>query len=254
MLAQQQADGKVHPIAFASRSLTVHERNYGISELETLGLVWAAKIFRAYLLGHRCVVFTDHAACTSLLNSPNPSSKLARWAMAIQELDLDIRHRSGKSNVVADALSRNPVPVTNVFQLVARSLATDLPCCEGDIGKLQREDSELSPILQYLENGILPADDEQARKLTLQESNFDVVDGVLYFESPADPGQWRIAVPEKLRLTLLKESHGRKFAGHFSEKKLYAPNQVLVETNASRYPTILQKLSCLCFEERPWAS
>ena len=222
VLAQQQADGKVHPIAFASRSLNVHERNYGISELETLGLVWAAKIFRAYLLGHRCVVFTDHAACTSLLNSPNPSSKLARWAMAIQELDLDIRHRSGKSNVVADALSHNPVPVTNIFQLVARSLSLDLPSCEGDIGKLQREDSELSPILQYLESGILPSDNEQARKLTLQESNFDVVDGVLYFESPANPGQWRIAVPEKLKLTLLKESHGGKFAGHFSEKKLYS--------------------------------
>ena len=63
------ADGKVYPIAFASRSLTVHERNYGISELETLGLLWAAKLFRAYLLGHRCVLFTDNAACTSLLNS-----------------------------------------------------------------------------------------------------------------------------------------------------------------------------------------
>ncbi len=54
MLVQQQADGKVHPIAFASRSLSVHEHDYGISELETLGLVWATKIFGAYLLGHRC--------------------------------------------------------------------------------------------------------------------------------------------------------------------------------------------------------
>ena len=71
VLAQQQDDGKVHPIAFASRSVSTHERNYAITELETLALVWAVKLFRVYLLGHRCVVFTDHAACTSLLNSKN---------------------------------------------------------------------------------------------------------------------------------------------------------------------------------------
>ena len=61
-------------------------------------------------------MFTDHAACTSLLSTSNLSPKLARWAMAIQEHDLDIRHRSGRSNRVADALSRNPVPVFKVLQ------------------------------------------------------------------------------------------------------------------------------------------
>ena len=195
VLAQLQADRKVHPIAFASRLLSVHKRNYGISELKTLGLVWATKILRAYLLGHWCVVFTDYAACTSLLKSPNPLSKLARWAMAIQELDLDIRHRSGKSNVVADAQSRNPAPVA-VFQIVAHSLSSDVPTCESDIGRLQQEDPDISPILQYLESGALPPDDEQARKLILLAPNFDIMDRVLYFESPADPGLWRIAVPD----------------------------------------------------------
>lgn len=66
------------------------------------------------------------------------------------------------------------------------------------------------------------ADDEQASKLILLESNFDVIDGILYFERPADPGLFRIDVPDNLKLTLLKENHGGKFAGHFSEKKLYA--------------------------------
>ena len=94
-------------MAYASRALHKHEQNYPITELETLGLVWAVKHFRAYILGHHCVVLTDHAACTSLLNTPHPSAK---WAMLIQEMDLDIRHRAGKTNNGADALSRNPVP------------------------------------------------------------------------------------------------------------------------------------------------
>ena len=81
VLAQQQSDGKVHPIAYASRSLNPHERNYGITELETLGLVWAVKTFRAYLLGHHCVVYTDHSACTSLLkqNTPHQSWLGGPW-------------------------------------------------------------------------------------------------------------------------------------------------------------------------------
>ncbi len=67
-----------------------HEQNYPITELETLGLVWAVKYFRAYLLGHHCVVLTDHAACTSLLHATNPSAKLASWAMImIWRSDID---------------------------------------------------------------------------------------------------------------------------------------------------------------------
>ena len=161
MLAQQQADGQVHPIAFASRSLTAPERNYAITELETLGLVWALKIFRAYLLGHRCIVFTDHAACTSLLTNQHPSPKLARWAMVIQELDLDIRHRSGKSNLVADALSQNPLPAAEVLRIEVEPPPPQHDI--NDIETLQRQDEELAPIFRYLEEGILPSDDRRAR-------------------------------------------------------------------------------------------
>ena len=98
VLSQWQTDGHLHPIAYASRCLQPHERNYAITELEILGLVWAAKLFRPYLLGYHCIAFTDHSACTSLLNAAHPSGKLARWAMVIQELDIEIRHRPGKAN------------------------------------------------------------------------------------------------------------------------------------------------------------
>ena len=176
VLAQQQADGLVHPIAFASSLLTVPERNYAITELETLGLVWALKISRAYLLGHHCIVFTDHAACTSLLTNQHLSPKLARWAMVIQELDLDIRHRSGKSNLIANALSRNPLPTAEVLQIEVESQSR---YDTSDTETLQRQDEELAPIFRYLEEGILPGDDRNAKRLALEKSCFEVIDGVL---------------------------------------------------------------------------
>ena len=107
VLSQTQDDGTIHPIAYASRSVDKHEKNYGISELETLRLVWAVRYFRSYLLGHPCVVYTDHIACLSILNTARPSGKLARW----QEMDLTIKHKSGKKNTNADALSRCPADV-----------------------------------------------------------------------------------------------------------------------------------------------
>ena len=110
VLAQKQEDGTVCPLAYASRTLQPHECNYGVTELEGLGVVWAIKHFRHYLFGHHCEVFTDHEALKALLNTPQPSGKLARWGMALQELDLRIQYRPGKKNANADALSWSPLP------------------------------------------------------------------------------------------------------------------------------------------------
>ncbi len=74
-------------------------------QLETLSLVWAVRHFRPHLLGYPCVVYTDHLACLSIHNSSKPSGKLARWALIVQEFDLTLKHRPGKSNTDADALS-----------------------------------------------------------------------------------------------------------------------------------------------------
>ena len=62
VLAQQQEGGLVWPIAYASRSLQEHEKRYGATELEGLGVVWAVKHFRPYLYGHHCDIYTDHEA------------------------------------------------------------------------------------------------------------------------------------------------------------------------------------------------
>lgn len=72
-------------------------------------MVWAAKHFRHYLYGHKCVIFTDHEALKPLLNTPHPSGKLARWGLILQDMDLEIKYRPGKKNSNADALSRYPI-------------------------------------------------------------------------------------------------------------------------------------------------
>ena len=94
---------------FASRTLQPHERIYRISELEALGVVWAVRHFRHCLYRCPCTVYTDHEALKSLLNTPHPSGKLARWGMAIQELYLKIEYRPGRSYTTADTLSQYPV-------------------------------------------------------------------------------------------------------------------------------------------------
>ena len=81
VLAQLE-DGLVQPIAYASCSLQPHERNYGVTELEAFGALWAVKHFRPYLYRHPCHLFTD---LKSLLNTPHPSGKLAQWGLALQE-------------------------------------------------------------------------------------------------------------------------------------------------------------------------
>lgn len=98
-----------HWPTYASHSLQKHEQNYGVTELEALAVVWGVKHFHPYLYGHRCDAYTDHKALNSMLNTPQPSGKLACWGMTIQELDLHIHYRPGGKNQNADALSRDPV-------------------------------------------------------------------------------------------------------------------------------------------------
>jgi len=111
VLQQKQDDSKLHPGAFISRSLTPAERNYGITELEVLAVVWALTRFHSYLYGQSVTVITDHAAVRAVLETLNPSAKHARWWTCIYGTsvkDVHIMYCPGRLNAAADALSRSP--------------------------------------------------------------------------------------------------------------------------------------------------
>jgi hypothetical protein len=97
ILSQKDEMKKEHVIAYASQTLNKHERNYGITELECLAVVWAVKHFHHYLHRQKFTIITDHAALRYLLNMTNPTGKLGRWLMTLNAYDLEIINRPGNN-------------------------------------------------------------------------------------------------------------------------------------------------------------
>jgi len=97
-------DGKV--IAYASRQLKVHEKNYPVHDLELAAIVHALKIWRHYLYGVSCVVFTYHRSLQYLFKQKDLNLRQRRWLELLKDYDITILYHPGKANVVADALSR----------------------------------------------------------------------------------------------------------------------------------------------------
>ena len=165
--------------------------------------MWAVRYLCPYLLGHPCAVYTDYAACLSILNTTKPLGKLARWDLTIQELDLTIKHKAGKQNGNAEALSRYPNSETSSPEVITSSqeeTPPDVSCNSfvnavttnehSDISsavldmevvrRLQTTDEDIGVILAYVTHSNLPDDEKQARKVVLKSKLFSVVEGVLY--------------------------------------------------------------------------
>nr|GEZ73868.1 putative reverse transcriptase domain-containing protein [Tanacetum cinerariifolium] len=93
-------------ISYASRQLKIHEKNYTTHDLELGAVVFALKIWRYYLYGTKCTVFTYHKSLQHILDQKELNMRQHRWLELLSDYDCEIRYHPGKANVVADALSR----------------------------------------------------------------------------------------------------------------------------------------------------
>ena len=105
VLSQNHDDGE-HPVAYESRKMNTAEGNYLTHERELLAVIHALRTWRHYLSSKKFIVVTDHYSLQYLRTQPNLSKRQARWLDFVAEFDFGIVHSPGKSNVVADALSR----------------------------------------------------------------------------------------------------------------------------------------------------
>ncbi|GJZ13169.1 putative reverse transcriptase domain-containing protein [Tanacetum coccineum] len=93
-------------IAYASRQLKIHEKNYTTHDLELGAVVFALKIWRHYLYETKCMVFTDHKSLQHILDQKELNMRQRCWLELLSDYDCEIHYHLGKANVVADALSR----------------------------------------------------------------------------------------------------------------------------------------------------
>lgn len=114
----QNIDGAEHPIAYYSRCLNKHERNYGITERELLAVLDSVTHFRPYIEGAHFTVVTDHSSLKWLGSLSNPSGRLARWSSRLSQFSFDVVHRKGTQHIVPDVLSRMDVALVSGSDLV----------------------------------------------------------------------------------------------------------------------------------------
>jgi hypothetical protein len=93
-------------IAYASRQLKSYEQNYPTHDLKLAAVVFALKIWRHYLYGERCEIYTDHKSLKYFFTQKELNMRQRRWLELIKDYDCEINYHPGKANVVVDALSR----------------------------------------------------------------------------------------------------------------------------------------------------
>ncbi|GJS62292.1 putative reverse transcriptase domain-containing protein [Tanacetum coccineum] len=114
-------------IAYASRQLKIHEKNYTTHDLELGAVVFDLKMWRHYLYGTKCVMFTDHKSLQHILDQKELNMRQRRWLELLSDYDCELRYHPGKANVVADVLSRKSIPKPLRVRALVMTIGLNLP-------------------------------------------------------------------------------------------------------------------------------
>jgi hypothetical protein len=211
-----------HMVAYASRQLRKHEVHYLTLDLKLATIVHILKIWRHYLMGMRCELYTDHKSLKYMFTQSNLNLRQRRWLELIKYYDLGINYHSRKANVVVDALSRR----SHVTQLVVDSMPFEL---SEEFDKLNlrivanTEIMEMevgSSLLQEIQKGQLEDEKIQAIKRNIKEQKSPAFseddEGVLWYKG-------RICVPniKELKDKILHEAHESSYSIHPRGNKMH---------------------------------
>ncbi|HVX01002.1 MAG TPA: RNase H-like domain-containing protein, partial [Candidatus Babeliaceae bacterium] len=213
-------EGRV--IAYASRQLKRHEEHYPTHDLELAAVVHALKIWRHYLLGNTCHIYTDHKSLKYIFTQTDLNMRQRRWLELIKDYDLEVHYHPGKANVVADALSRKLQCNCLTVKSMDRTLCQDMEGLNLEIV----EQGVLADITveSTIRNQIIAAQKEnkgihhiKEKVKTGKPSCFRIDDAdVLWFKN-------RLVVPKilELRQQILDEAHLTRFSIHPGSNKMY---------------------------------
>ncbi|XP_073017937.1 uncharacterized protein [Primulina eburnea] len=188
-------EGRV--IAYASRQLKPYEKNHPTHDLELAAVVFALKIWRHYLYGAKCEIFTDHQSLKYLFTHKELNMRQRKWIELLKDYDLTISYHPGKENKVADALSRK-----NMGKVILASLSAQ-PCFQETIKLRQNQDPNLTKLKEQVK-------EKKSQYLHIDEK------GVLWMKG-------RLCVPniENLRQEVMSEAHKSKFSVHPGSTNMY---------------------------------
>nr|GEY72542.1 putative reverse transcriptase domain-containing protein [Tanacetum cinerariifolium] len=198
-------------ISYESRQLKIHEENYTTHDLELDTVVFALKIWRHYLYGTKCTVFTDYKSLQHILGQKELNMRQRRWLELLSDYDCEIRYHPGKANVVADVLSRKEQKPLRVRALVT-TISLDLP---KQVLNAQTEERKPENIKNEDVGGMLvenAKNTEAIREQKLQPR----ADG-----TQCPNGRSWLPCYGDLRTVIMHESHKSKYSVHPGSDKMY---------------------------------
>ncbi|GJS67554.1 putative reverse transcriptase domain-containing protein [Tanacetum coccineum] len=199
-------------IAYASRQLKIHEKNYTTHDLELGAVVFALKIWRHYLYGTKCTVFTDHKSLQHILNQKELNMRQRRWLELLSDYDCEIRYHPGKANVVADALSRKERDQPLRVRALVMTIGLDLP---KQILNAQTEARKPENLKNEDVGGMLVENSKDPEKFRTEKLE-PRADGTLCFN-----GRSWLPCYGDLRTVIMHESHKSKYSIHPGSDKMY---------------------------------